>query len=174
AAEETGGREATNPGLAAVTSAATPPTEEFAGDFEGAFANETLPPLPPAPPPAEAAAPKPLPQDWKKLAKAEVNPRWFWMVTGAAAGVLLLVVAFFAIRARAAAKPAAEPDTALAQEVKERREALEETKKLFSAGRYEESLARARQVLSRSPNNEEARKYAQMAETAVKAHQAEA
>ncbi len=96
------------------------------------------------------------------------------MVTAAAGGVLLLIIAFFALRARSASKPAVEPDAALEQEVRERRDALEDAKKLFAAGKYDESLARARQVLARSPNNEEARKYAQMAENAVKGQQAEA
>jgi hypothetical protein len=95
------------------------------------------------------------------------------MVTAAAAGVLLVVVGFFALRARLVSRPAAEPDAVLEQEVKDRRQALEETKNLFKAGKYEESLAKARLVLSRSPNNEEARKYAQMAESEVRSHQAE-
>ncbi len=147
-----------------------PPRESIPGDE--AF------PLPPLPPPtasttAPSAARPGAPQDWKKLAKAEVNPRWFWMVTAAAVGVLVLIVGFFALRARSAAKPATDSDPALEQEVRDRREALEESKKLFAAGRYDESLAKARSVLSHSPNNEEARKYAQMAENAVKARQAD-
>jgi hypothetical protein len=124
-------------------------------------------------PPQSASSPRAPGPDWKKLAKAEVNPRWFWMVTAAAAGVLLVVVAFFALRARAVSRPTAEPDAVLEQSVKDRRQSLEETKKLFAAGKYEESLARARQVLSRSPNNAEARRYAQMAESAVQGRQAE-
>ena len=136
---------------------------------EPSYAGE-LPPLPPPGMTAPAGAPA---QDWKKLAKAEVNPRWFWMVTAAAAGVLLVVVAFFALRAKVVSRPSAEPDAVLEQEVKDRRQSLDETKKLFAAGKYEESLAKARQVLSHSPNNEEARKYAQMAESAVQSQQAE-
>ncbi len=151
---------------ASAEAAATGTTEEISVD--------ALPPLPPPPSSPTAAARPGPPQDWKKLAKAEVNPRWFWMVTAAAVGVLVLLVAFFALRARSASKPVAEPDAALEQEVKERREALEDAKKLFAAGKYDESLARARQVLARSPNNEEARKYAQMAESAVKSRQADA
>ncbi len=145
-----------------------PPDVPRSGDF----ANEAASPLGPAP----VAAPGPAagaPQDWKKLAKAEVNPRWFWMVTAAAVGLLALVVAFFALRARAVSRPAAEPDAVMEQEVKESKQALEEARKLFAAGKYDESLARARQVLARSPNNEEARKYAQMAESAVKSRQDE-
>ncbi len=147
----------------AAAPAATEPSMEGGG----------FPPVP-APPAAQPAPSSQAPaQDWKKLAKAEVNPRWFWMVTAAAAGVLLVVVAFFALRARVVSRPAAEPDTQLEQEVKDRRQSLEETKRLFAAGKYEESLAQARKVLSHSPNNEEARKYAQMAESAVQGHQAE-
>ena len=139
--------------------------------LEGSFAND-LPPVIPPPMPQGTAAAAPG-QDWKKLAKAEVNPRWFWMVTAAAAGVLLVIILFFALRARVVSRPSAEPDAVLEQEVKDRRQSLEETKKLFAAGKYEESLAKAREVLSHSPNNEEARKYAQMAESAVQSHQAE-
>ncbi len=127
-----------------------------------------MPPLPP--PPALPATP---PQDWKKLAKAEVNPRWFWTVSLAALGVVLLLVGFFVMRARSAARPTVEHDAVLEQEVKDRKQALEEGKKLFDAGKYEESLAHFRQVLSRSPNNQEARQYAQMAENAVTGKQQE-
>ncbi len=113
------------------------------------------------------------PQDWKKLAKAEVNPRWFWTVSLAVLALVLVLVGFFAVRARTAATPSVEQDATLEQEVKDRRQALEEGKRLFDAGKYEESLARFRQVLTRSPNNQEARQYAQMAENAVKGHQQE-
>ncbi|HEY1433953.1 MAG TPA: protein kinase, partial [Thermoanaerobaculia bacterium] len=155
------------PALAAAMGAPVSPISTTA---DMAAPGDVLPPLPPPPVTARRTA---NPQDWKKLAKAEVNPRWFWMVTAAAVGILVLIVAVFAIRARSVAKPAAEPDAALEQEVKERRDALEQTKALFAAGKYDESLAKARQVLSHSPNNEEARKYAQMAESAVKSRQAD-
>ena len=41
-------------------------------------------PLPPplAPPPVPAPARGARAQDWKKVAKAEVNPKWFWSVIG--------------------------------------------------------------------------------------------
>jgi len=167
--EESDEHEATAaaPALAAAMAAVPPADLPETGGFQN-----HLPPL--APPPIAPAAPRPgAPQDWKKLARAEVNPRWFWRVIAAAAGVLVLIVVIFALRARAVSKPAAEPDVALEQEVKQRRDALEDTKKLFAAGKYAESLARARQVLARSPNNEEARKYAQMAENGVKGQQAD-
>jgi tetratricopeptide (TPR) repeat protein len=133
--------------------------------------DESLPPLPPPPAPAVPAAG--APQDWKKMAKAEVNPRWFWIVSAAALGILIAIVAIFMIRAKSVAKPAVEPDAAMEQDVRDRRQALEEGKKLFADGKYDESLAKFRQVLSKSPNNQEARQYAQMAENAVKTKQEE-
>ncbi len=141
--------------------------------LEGSFENEDqLPPLPGA---ATVVAPAPVPvQEWKKIAKSEVNPKWFWRVVAGAGAVAILVIGFFALRARSAATPTVAPDAVLEQEVRDRKQALEEGQKLFAAGQYEESLARFRQVLSRSPNNEEARKYAQMAENAVKSQQEEA
>ena len=141
--------------------------------IEGSFENlDQLPPLPGA---APAVTPAPVPaQEWKKIAKAEVNPKWFWRVVAAAGAVAILVIGFFALRARSAATPSVAPDTALEQEVRDRKQALEEGQKLFAAGQYEQSLAKFRQVLARSPNNEEARKYAQMAENAVKSQQEEA
>jgi len=133
-----------------------------------------LPPLPPPPGagPAPAAA-SGSPQDWKRVAKAEVNPKWFWIVSAAALGILLAVIGFFALRAKSVSRPTVEPDAAMEQEVRERKQALDEGKKLFADGKYEESLAKFRQVLSRSPNNQEARQYAQMAENAVKTKQDE-
>src|SRR5205085_9302595 len=50
---------------------------------------------------------------------------------------------------------------------------LDDGKKLFETGRYEESLSKFRQVLARSPNNQEARQYAQMAESGSASKQAE-
>jgi len=135
---------------------------------------ERLPPplpLPPLPPPPVRGAAAGAPQDWKKVAKAEVNPKWFWIVSAAALGILLAVIGIFVLRAKSVSKPSVEPDAAMEQDVRDRRQALEDGKKLFSAGRYEESLAKFRQVLSRSPNNQEARQYAQMAENAVKTKQ---
>ena len=108
------------------------------------------------------------PQDWKKIAKAEVNPTWFWRVVG---------------RGRRAARPRSSRSSRLRALGLEADRgagrgpraggrgsaggARGRAKKLFAAGKYEESLAKFRQVLARSPNNEEARKYAQMAESAA-------
>jgi serine/threonine protein kinase len=122
----------------------------------------------------EAAAPvPPAPQEWKKLARAEVNSRWFWIVSAAALALFVLIAGWVALRAKSAARPTVERDAAMEQEVHERRVALEEGKRLFAAGSYEESLAKFRQVLARSPNNQEARQYAQMAENAVTGRQQE-
>jgi serine/threonine protein kinase/tetratricopeptide (TPR) repeat protein len=159
------------PNLQAAMEASSPGAPFGEGTAPG---SDTLPPLPPPPPPAgPGARPAGAPQDWKKMAKAEVNPKWFWIVSAAALGVLLVVVGLFALRAKSASKPTVEPDAAMEQDVKDRRQALDEGKKLFADGKYEESLAKFRQVLSRSPNNQEARQYAQMAESAVKTKQDE-
>ena len=64
-------------------------------------------------------------------------------------------------------RPTAAVDPVLAEETRERKETLETAKKLFTDGKYEESLALSRKVLARSPNNEQARQYAQMAENAL-------
>jgi serine/threonine protein kinase len=157
---------------AAVPEPAAPMMEEIpeSGSFENV---DTIPPLPPslslaaAPPPPPAG----IPQEWKKLAKAEVNPKWFWRVVAGAGALAVLLIGFIALRARSAATPSVAPDAALEQEVRGRKQALEEGQRLFAAGKYEDSLARFRQVLARSPNNQEARKYAQMAENAVKSQQ---
>ena len=156
---------------AAVSDFGTQPEIPTSGSFEN---DEQLPPLPPQiapPPPANAAFPGP--QEWKKLAKAEVNPKWFWRVVVGVAAFAIVLIALFALFARSAAKPSVTPDAALEQEVRETRQALGEGQKLFGEGKYVESLAKFRQVLARSPNNQEARKYAQMAENAVKSQQDE-
>ncbi len=159
--------------LTAVVSDFEPPSEiPTSGSFEN---DEQLPPLPPQlpPPPQAGAAAFPGAQEWKKLAKAEVNPKWFWRVVVGVAAFAIVLIGLFALFARSAAKPSVTPDAALEQEVRETRQALGEGQKLFGEGKYGESVAKFRQVLARSPNNQEARKYAQMAENAVKSQQEE-
>src|SRR5262249_29247193 len=134
--------------------------------------SDELPPLPP-PPIAGSPAPSPPPQDWKKIAKREVNPQWFWRVVTAVGSVAAVVLLIFGIRALTASRPSVKRDAAFEQEVKDRQSALKEGQALFAAGKYEESLVRLRQVLAKSPNNEEARKYAQMAENAIATRQQE-
>ena len=108
------------------------------------------------------------------MLKAEVNPRWFYpdgrIVPAADAHHLRLSV----IRANVAGRPTAVDDATLAKETEERKQALEEGKKLFNAGRYEESLVVFRRVLARSPNNQRARQYAQMSENALQGRMEEA
>jgi serine/threonine protein kinase len=143
---------------------------------EGSFANEEqLPPSPSdtVPPGTAARQPAAGAQDWKKLARAEVNPKWFWRVVGGVAALAIVLIGIFALTARRAAKPSVRPDAALEQEVRDTKLAIEDGQKLFAQGRYAESLGKFRQVLARSPNNQEARKYAQMAENAVKSQQDE-
>jgi hypothetical protein len=103
-------------------------------------------------------------KDWKKLLKAEVNPRWFWGVAGAVFGFWLLMLLPVFVYSRLVARPSVAVDAALRKETDDRRSALDRAQKLFAAGQYEQTLALCRSVLSRSPNNQIARRYAQMAE----------
>jgi serine/threonine protein kinase len=157
---ESDDRERTNP--TPLSADVGMPPSEWISEEETSIATTALPP--PGPPAA---------QEWKKLAKAQVNPTAFWTVAAVALGALVLIVGGFLIRASVASRPTAEPDAALEQEVRERKEALAEGEKLFGQGRYEESLVKFREVLAKSPNNQEARKYAQMAENAVVSRQQE-
>jgi serine/threonine-protein kinase len=106
-------------------------------------------------------------QEWKQVAKREINPRWFWTVSISVAALALLLLGSLAIRAARADRPSVVADETLAERTKERKEALDQGKKLLTAGRYEESLALFRKVLARAPNNQQARQYAQMAEIAL-------
>jgi serine/threonine-protein kinase len=106
-------------------------------------------------------------QDWKKLSKSEVNPLWVWRVIGGVVLFFAIIVGGLFVRRAMVSRPTATVDPVLAEETKERKQTLETAKKLFTDGRYEESLALSRKVLARSPNNDEARKYAQMAENAL-------
>src|SRR5262249_47247179 len=109
------------------------------GDIEGSFVNESSAslsvPAPIVPPPPVAGLSGATSQDWKQVAKAEVNPRWFWRVAGGALGVLLLLVVVFGVFARGASKPVQEPDPALHQETEGKKETLNEDKRLSGAGK---------------------------------------
>jgi eukaryotic-like serine/threonine-protein kinase len=173
-------------GEGSVAAIPPPPPREDVHEYEATTTApepgvDTIPPsrmpsdeLPPPPPPVVASAtPAAAPQDWKKMAKREVNPRWFWRVIMGVAGLAILILAIVGIRAATASRPSVKRDAAFEQEVRERQAALKEGQALFAAGKYEESLVKLRQVLLKSPNNEEARKYAQMAENAIATRQDE-
>ena len=106
-------------------------------------------------------------EEGKRFAQKQINPRWFYTVSLAAAALLLLVLGVLAIRAARADRPSVVADESLGERTKERKEALEQGKKLLTAGRYEESLGLFRKVLAKAPNNQQARLYAQMAENAL-------
>jgi len=105
-------------------------------------------------------------KEWMRLSRREINPRWFWIVSLSAGGLFLLLVSILAVRALSW-KPTVKPDAILEAQTRERKESLDQGKKLLSAGRYKESLALFRKVLAGSPGNTEARLYAQMAENAL-------
>ena len=105
--------------------------------------------------------------DWKKLKDEKVAPASFWKVTIGLAAAVLLVVGFLVVRRAMASRPTVPENSALAQEVAERRRDLDEGKKLFAAGRYPESLALFQKVLAKEPNSKPAKQYAQMAQTAL-------
>jgi serine/threonine protein kinase len=159
----------------ATSMAALPPEPAALETFEGHFTNDTLPPLPPIPTaPVPGPASPAGPQEWKKLAKAEVNPRWFWIVTATAGGILVVILGVWGIRSMAASKPIVSQNPALEKANDERQNALKEAEQLYAAGKYAESLAKARQVLALSPNNEKARSFAQMAEKSLQEEQNQA
>ena len=106
-------------------------------------------------------------QDWRKLSRSEVNPLWVFRTVGLVLLFVGLIVGALVVRRAMVSRPTAPIDPALEQETKERRQSIEEGKKLFADGKYEESLALFRRLLARSPNNEQARQYAQMAESAL-------
>jgi tetratricopeptide (TPR) repeat protein len=113
-------------------------------------------------------------QDWKALSKSQVNPQWVRRIIGVTVLFFGLILGALVVRRAMVSRPLATIDPALEQETKERRQTLEEGKKLFSAGKYEESLALFRKLLARSPNNAQARQYAQMAENAVQGREEQA
>ncbi len=154
---------------------AAPPPEPPPRVERGAAA---APPVQVASRAAEPAAPSPLASarawverlpwgEGRKLLRAEVNVQYFWGAVGAAGLFVLLVCGALVVRSRMVARPTASMDPIVEKETLERKRSLKEAEKLFSAGNYEQSLALLRQVLARSPGNQRARQYAEMAENAL-------
>ncbi len=112
--------------------------------------------------------------DWRRVATGKVEAPWFWRITIAAAALLLVVVGALVVRRVSAARPTVAFDSTLAQEVTQRRQDLEEGKKLYAAGRFEESLVLFRKVLDQDPNSRPAREYAQKAEASLQGKEQEA
>lgn len=113
-------------------------------------------------------------QNWKELGKSHVNPRWVVRVLIGVVLVVGLILGALVARRVVVSRPSVPLDPALEQETKERRQTLEEGKKLFAAGKYDESLALFRRLLARSPNNAQARQYSQMAENALQGREEQA
>jgi len=106
-------------------------------------------------------------KNWGKLLRADVNPSWFFGVLAAVAVFWILILLPIFVHSRLVSRPTVPVDGTLDRETHERKQSLEQAKKLFATGQYEQSLALCRSVLSRSPNNQLARQYAQMAENAL-------
>src|SRR5262249_44362207 len=184
---------------ASKSAARSPLAPSAAGGAPGSPGTAGLPPPPPPPQPAPAAsAAGPAPRtdklpprpdaagalkkkvgelkgtDWRKLSKEQINPQWFWRITIGAAVLVLLIVGALLIRRASASKPSLEVNDARAREVAETRSALDEGRKLYDAGRYQESLAQFRQILEKDPNSKPAREGVQKAESALQGKQEEA
>ncbi|HYV43153.1 MAG TPA: hypothetical protein VEO02_15335, partial [Thermoanaerobaculia bacterium] len=112
--------------------------------------------------------------DWRRLTTERVNPSWFWRITIGAAALLLIAAGVLVVRRVSAARPTVTFDNTLAKEVADRRHDLDEGKKLFDAGRYQESVALFRKVLAKDPKSVAAREYVQKAETALQGREQEA
>jgi serine/threonine protein kinase len=99
------------------------------------------------------------------------------LVAGLAALVALAVAGYFALRPASLPPPPAAASAALkvepAQQAQQAetaavRKSVDEGKRLFEAGRYEESLALLRTVLGSHPDNANAKQFADKAEEAIK------
>jgi tRNA A-37 threonylcarbamoyl transferase component Bud32/Tfp pilus assembly protein PilF len=112
--------------------------------------------------------------DWRKVLREQVNPSWFWRITIGVAAVFLLVAGLLVARRASVSQPSIPFDAAKAQEVAQQRRDLEEGRKLFAAGHYNQSLALFRKVLAKDPDSKTARQYAQLSETALQGREDEA
>ena len=98
----------------------------------------------------------------------------FWRITIGAGVLVLLIVGALLVRRASASRPSLEVNDARTKEVSETRTAQEEGRRLYDAGRYQESLALFRQVLEKDPNSRPAREGVQKAEAALQGKQDEA
>ena len=93
------------------------------------------------------------------------------LIAGVAALIAVAVAGYFALRPSPGPPPtAAAPNVEPGQqaEVVAAQKSVDEGKRLFEGGRYEESLVLFRTVLGRDPGNAEARQFADKAEAAIK------
>ncbi|HEX9303722.1 MAG TPA: protein kinase [Thermoanaerobaculia bacterium] len=138
---------------------------------------EPPPPSPDFPEPTAATStapsrPRPT-MPVRPISGAKPRSRIGW-IAGLAALVALAVAGYFALlpsssppsSAPAAAAPKVEPEQQIASAAV--RKSVDEGKRLFEAGRYEESLALFRTVLGSHPDNADARQFADRAEEAIK------
>src|SRR5215813_3472318 len=75
-------------------------------------------------------------KDWKKLLRAEVNSHWFFGVLGAVALFWILILLPIFVHSRLVGRPTTPVDQTLSGETQERKQSLEQAKKLFAAGQY--------------------------------------
>ena len=119
----------------------------------------TAPPLGPARP----APTMPVPIRTGPKGKSRAG-----LFAGLAAIVAIAVGGYFALRSSPAPPPAAPVAAARNAEAVGLQKSLDEGKRLFDEGKYQESLAIVRPVLDHNPDNAEARQLADQAETAIK------
>jgi serine/threonine protein kinase len=129
-----------------------------------------VPPAPVEPPaaapplgPARPAPTMPVPIRTGPKGKSRVG-----LFAGLAAIVAIAVGGYFALRSSPAPPSAAPVAAARNAEAVGLQKSLDEGKRLFDEGKYEESLAIVRPVLDHNPDNAEARQLADQAETAIK------
>ena len=137
-------------------------------------------PPPPGPPPVEPAPPgpaKPAPTMPVRPISAKGTPKGksrASLYAGLAALVVIAVGVYFATRSSSSAPPAPAATEPVAASVPNAeavglQKSLDDGKRLFDEGKYEESFAIARTVLEHNPDNAPARQLADQAESAIKA-----
>ena len=145
---------------------AVPPEEAPAGappEVEPTVAASSTSPGRPAPTqPVHAISGK----DLKKPGRKRRSP--VGLVAAAAVIATLAVAGYLALRPKATPSSAPAVDAVPEAEAVALQKSLGEGKRLYDAGRYEESLVVLRTLLGRDPDNAEARRLAGEAESAIK------